>query len=456
MKKISLIFFLCLSAFNLCSQTTFEKTYPREGPDYGYAFVQTLDGGYALIGKSSGFSINSDTYLIKTNQHGDTVWTKNLGVDATDEGWDILEQSSGDLVILSQQGGTRSIKLTKTDATGNIQWSKDHFENTFNNYNAIEESPDNGFVLLGRKNSLGDWITYVLAVDQNGDSLWAKTYDLLDKVHYSIKRTTDGYILSGTTVEYGLNDMLFTKIDFQGNYVWSNTFGGDGYETAYSVDNTSDGGFIFAGITTETSSADNDVLLVKTTNQGSVEWSHTYGGIEDDIGYSVKQTQDKGFLVVGESDSFGSFAGKMYLIKIDSSGNQLWSKVFGNAATKGNCIQLTSDGGFAALGSTLTDNSFDYYLVKLNANGEFDTVSNTTQQLLFPNPTTAETSITFEQQEGVEYTLCLYNFQGDLVRELNDIASNVPFRLDGILSGIYYYKLSGGNTKAIEGKLVIQ
>lgn len=455
MRKVSLIIFLSVFLTNLKAQTTFEKTYPREGPDYGYAFVQTLDGGYALIGKSSGFSINSDTYLVKTNQYGDTVWTKNLGVDATDEGWDILEQSSGDLVILSQQGGTRPIKLTKTDATGNILWSKDHSGNTFNNYNAIEESPDNGFVLLGRKNSLGDWITYVLGVDQNGDSLWARIYDLLDRVHYSIKRTNGGYILSGTTVEFGLNDMLFTKIDFQGNQVWSNTFGGDGYETAYSVDNTSDGGFIFAGITTTTSSADNNVLLVKTTDQGSVEWSHTYGGIEDDIGYSVKQTQDKGFLIVGESDSFGGLAGKMYLIKTDSLGNELWSKTFGNAATKGNSIQLTSDGGFAVFGSTLTDNSFDYYFIKLNANGEFDTVSNAVQQVLFPNPVTTDVNITFEQQEGVEYIFHLYNFQGDLVRELYGIASNIPFRLDGILSGIYYYKLSGGNTKSFEGKLVI-
>lgn len=154
--------------------------------------------------------------------------------------------------------------------------------------------------------------------------------------------------------------------------LWVKTFGGDYGERAYSVQQTSDGGFIVAGYTSSYGSGCADVWLIKTDEDGSEEWDQTFGGTNGDCAYDVRQTSDGGFIIVGYSDSFGPSYHNVYLIKADEQGNQEWYRTFGNYDNRGNAVQQTNDGGYIIAGATWIQGNNDYFdvwLIKTDADG---------------------------------------------------------------------------------------
>lgn len=137
---------------------------------------------------------------------------------------------------------------------------------------------------------------------------------------------------------------------------WNKTFGGDGYDEAHSIQITPDGGFIIVGDTRSSDiggEGDNDAWLFKTDSEGNEIWSKTFGGANDDAAYSVQITPDNGFIIVGETRSFGTGNNDVWIIKTDSEGNEIWSKTFGGANDDlAHSVQTTPDGGFIIAGET--------------------------------------------------------------------------------------------------------
>lgn len=154
--------------------------------------------------------------------------------------------------------------------------------------------------------------------------------------------------------------------------LWIKTFGGDYMEYAHSVQQTTDGGYIVAGCTSSYGSGNFDVWIVKTDESGNEEWNQTYGGLDNDVAYDVRQTTDEGFIIVGYSDSFGPGYHNVYLIKTDNQGNEEWHRTFGNYDNRGNAVALTDDGGYIIAGATWLQGSNDYFdvwLIKTDASG---------------------------------------------------------------------------------------
>lgn len=154
--------------------------------------------------------------------------------------------------------------------------------------------------------------------------------------------------------------------------LWAKTFGGDNMERAYSIQQTIDSGFVIVGCTSSYGVGNFDVWLVKTDTLGNEEWNQTYGGTDDDCAYDVRQTSDGGFIIVGYSDSFGPGYHNVYLIKTDEQGNEEWYRTFGNYDNRGNAVQQTNDGGYIIAGATWIQGSNDYFdvwLIKTDTNG---------------------------------------------------------------------------------------
>ena len=223
---------------------------------------------------------------------------------------------------------------------------------------------------------------FIIKTDGNGIEQWKHTfgengYDYGE----SVEETNDGgYIISGWTTSFGsgLEDIYLLKVNNTGIVEWGKTFGGVNNEQSFSIDKTNDGGYIITGSTNSGNWSNKDVYLIKTDSQGDSLWTKTYGGIYDDEGHSVQQTIDGGYIITGFIQDFNGFY-NVYLIKTDGGGTEQWSQTFGDIYDDvGYSVQQTIDGGYIISGITeiIHEMDYDIYLIKTDGNGNVTSTFN--------------------------------------------------------------------------------
>jgi hypothetical protein len=193
---------------------------------------------------------------------------------------------------------------------------------------------------------------------------------------YSASQASDkGYIIGGSTSSFGSGntDMLFIKTDSLGIPFKNKTFGGINIDVAKCIRQTNDKGYILLGYTNSYGNGGYDFYLVKMDSLYNKEWEKTYGGSDWDFGNCIEQTADGGYILCGSTYSFGSGNEDYYLVKINSSGDTEWTKTYGgvNEDVAKSVIQ-TTDGGYVLTGYTKSfgDTLGDFYTVKTNALGD--------------------------------------------------------------------------------------
>jgi len=359
--------------------TLWTKTFGGTGNDYAYSVLQTFDGSYIIAGYTESFgAVNTDIYLIKTDINGNLIWQKTFGGYGSDYAH-FIEQSNDSCYIIvgsttSYGSGGSDIYLIKTDTAGNLIWEK-----TFGGVNnehgwSVQKTSDGGYIIAGSTNSFGagDVDMYLLKTDEYGNFLWDKTFGDTSRSDYarSVVQTADGgYIIAGLTISFGTGtyDVYLVKTDEYGNLLWEKTFGGSNTHMGFSVKQTKDGGYIIGGNSLSFGSGDYDFYLIKTDSFGNLVWQRNLGGTKNDFGRAVIEDANGDYIIAGFTNSFGNGEYDIYICKYDTAGNIIWEKTYGMSGGDW-CysIQKTDDNGFILAGFTNSTGAgeADVYLVK--------------------------------------------------------------------------------------------
>jgi DNA replication initiation complex subunit (GINS family) len=359
--------------------------------DYGYSIIQTTDGGYAVAGATASYGAeigNSDIYIVKLDGDGNIQWTRTIGDGYSDNGRSIIQTKDGGYAVVGKINGNvifDDVYVVKLDGDGNIQWTRTIGGGEGEDCgNSIIQTKDGGYAVVGKTNSFGaenisiygriaDDV-YVVKLDDSGNIQWTRTIGgKFDDVGYSIIQTKDGgYAVAGVTASFstGYGDVYIVKLDGLGNIQWTRTIGGsNGDDFGCSIIQTIDGGYAVGGWTACFGAGKTDVYIVKLDGDGNIQWTRTIGGEQDDGSFSIIQTTDGGYVVVGDTYSYGVGNGDVYIVKIDANGNlnncpeRCKVSSGGKAGTGGNVSSggkagsggSVSSGGTAGSGGTLTN-----------------------------------------------------------------------------------------------------
>ena len=259
-----------------------------------------------------------------------------------------------------------------------LTWDKTYGGSGDDVATSLIQTTDGGYAVAGvpLSKGAGGWDFWVIKLDEQGNQVWDRTYGGSgDDGAFSLIQTTDGgYAVAGGTLSKGAGETDFwvIKLDEQGKEIWDRTYGGSGDDVAFSLIQTTDGGYAVAGFTLSKGAGREDFWVIKLDEQGKEIWDKTYGGSGDDVATSLIQTTDGGYAVAGSTTSKGAGKEDFWIIKLDEKGKQVWDKTYGgsgnDAATS---LIQTTDGGYAVAGITFSKGAGreDFWVIKLDGEG---------------------------------------------------------------------------------------
>lgn len=471
-----LIFFFLLLPFAASSQQiTFEIIYGGEGYDEARSIYQTTDGGYIVAGTSGSYpSGNSDVFLLKIDSVGAIQWFKFPGGTDLQAGYSVQQTSDGGFIVagLTDAGdfGGYDVYLMKTDVNGDFLWSKTYGGADWDFGYSVEETSDNGFIIGGTTYSFGKGEQmYLVKTDANGDTSWTKTYGGNGKERANcVAQTTDGgYVLTGYTSSYGAGekDVYILKTDAVGDSVWAKTYGSTNDDEGTYIEQTIDGGLILSAIRTDPATERHFMNYIKTDAGGSQQWQQVFSAAVGDDVYVIHQRPDGGYSAAGSAGVGGGMK-DYFFVNLDGSGNPQGSvRTYGGSKNDiAHSMVVCPGNGFILAGETESygDGSKEIYLLKI------DSLGNSTGNVLidveevgiisgdvvsvYPNPAVSTINV-FVDINNNELT-------DDVVIVLSDISGkvllkeeisrqifnkNAELNINDISSGLYILKFSSGD-----------
>ena len=358
-----------------------DQVYGGIEGDLGYGVVQTDDGGYAVAGHTSSYGAGS-MWLIKTDVDGVALWNRTYGEGFGEYGFCVAQTFDGGYIIagFTESYGMGNMMLVKTDGAGNPQWERNYGGSSGDYGFCVAQTHDGGYAVGGYTESygVGGADFWLVKTDADGNMQWNKTYGGTgDDFGYAMVKTADeGFAMVGSTESYGvgLADIWLVKTGEDGDIEWNVTYGGANNDVAYSVIQNSDGGFAIAGYTNSFDSGIYfDAWLIRTDVSGTIQWDQLYGGPNNDYGRCAISTIDGGYMMVGYTESFGAGAQDVWLIKTDSKGNKQMERTFGGVNDeRGRFVVQTGDGAYVVVAYTESFGSggSDALLIKIGVEGE--------------------------------------------------------------------------------------
>jgi hypothetical protein len=512
MKNILLTFFsLALIHTSTFSQEIeWQKCFGGSGLEYPRSIRQTTDGGYIIAGETRsldgdvsglhGTGGSPDMWVVKLNSSGNIAWQKCLGGHETDRAYSVQQTSDGGYIVVGETwsndgdvsglDGAESAWIVKLNSTGDISWQRCLGGSGLEEARFIKQTSDGGYIIAGNATSNNGDVSgnhgsndfWVVRLNSSGEISWQNCLGGSDNdLAYSIEQTSDGgYIVAGETRSNdgdvsgyhgytnldGRGDAWVVKLDGSGNMSWQKCLGGTWKDGAQSIKQTSDGGYILAGATGSSDGDvsglhggdwDTDIWVVKLSSSGNISWQKCLGGYEFDTAYSIQQTSDGGYILSGWTQSNdGDVSGHqgisdLWVVKLSSNGSISSQKCLGGTDTDGewaNDIQQTSDGGYIVTGRTESNDgdvsgnngALDFWVVKLT---DFSTSLNDLESepmTLYPNPSKGDFIIALDRPYS-QVDIIIRNVIGETIDQYHvNLENQIKMFIDAP-DGVYFIEV---------------
>lgn len=400
--------------------------------NYIQAIYQTADNGYIIAGQVGG---TGNFWIVKIDESGNIEWEKSFGGTGGERAMDIQQTTDGGYIavgftystdgdVTGNHGGI-DYWMVKLDSIGNLQWQKCLGGTKQDWANSVRQTPDGGYIVAG------------FSLSNDGD-------------------VTGHHGIAGVQADYWI-----VKTDDLGNIQWQKSLGGTGEDQAFSVRLTSDGGYVVAGFSRSTDGdvsgnhGGGDFWIVKLNSSGAIQWQKALGGSMTEQASSIEQTVDGGYIIAGytlsnNGDVSGNHGGRdFWVVKLNGSGTLQWQKALGGTEEdNAYSVQQTTDGGYFIVGSTTSNNgdvnghhgNADYWVVKLAPDNMSVTDSQLSQLEIYPNP--AKDVVHFSKAIDGE----LYNATGQKVMSIKNAKS---VNVSGLAKGVYMLITTEGIMKKI-------
>jgi hypothetical protein len=370
------------SLFSTAGIPVVERNWQRSvggSDDEGvWSVLHTNDGGYLIGGYTystdgdvTGNHGWDDAWIVKLGPAGNLLWQKCLGGTDFDSARSTIQTSGGGYLVtgftdsndgdVSGNHGWSDMWALKTDSSGNLVWQKCLGGTDDESSRSVIETTDGGYLLAGYtwsddgdvSGNHGSSDYWIVKIDNLGNLIWQKCFGGSEYDHaYSVIETSDGgYLVAGYSYSndgdvsgnHGNSDYWVINIDKSGNLIWQKCLGGSDFEYAHSVIETSDGGYLVAGYSYSNDGdvsgnhGNSDYWVINIDKSGNLIWQKSLGGSDDDHAYSVIETSDGGYLLAGYSwsddgDVSGNHGyGDYWVVKLDNSGNLIWQQCLGGS-----------------------------------------------------------------------------------------------------------------------------
>jgi hypothetical protein len=479
-----------------------QKSIGGTAAEEASSIQQTTDGGYIVAGYTTSNNGNvtgnygsSDYWVVKLAATGTIQWQKTLGgtlVDGayciqqtTDGGYIVAGYTNSNNVNVTGNNGNYDYWVVKLSAAGTIEWQKTLGGSQDEFAYSIQQTTDGGYIVAGYTNSNNGDVTgnhggndmWVVKLSGTGTIEWQKTLGgSFGESAYCIQQTRDGgYVVAGfatsndgdVTGVQGVFDYWIVKLTATGSIDWQKTLGGSAVDIAFSIYQTTDGGYIVAGktqsydgdVTGYQGGTGNDSWIVKLSSTGAIQWQKTIGGTDDDYIKSIKQASDGSYIAGGytlsnDGDVTGNHGSwDLWVVKLSGTGNILWQKTLGGTGPDGALsIQQTSDGGYVTAGSSNLANgdvtehqgSGDYWVVKLAPDNLSITDFSKNDVKVFPNPSTA--TLSFQNPNNVTINkISITDLAGKTILQLEQNATQI--NVEQLATGMYILQAYSGEEK---------
>jgi TolB-like protein len=346
-KAFLLLVFISAIIQAQASDMYWTKTFGGASNDFGNIAEQTIDGGFIIGGSTQSFgSGQSDIWLIRTDENGDSLWSTTLGDNNSEGGGFVQQTQDGGYIVAGTirdsiyNYSVSNIWLIKTDENGDSLWSTTLGDNNSEGGGFVQQTQDGGYIVAGTiRDSIYNYsVSNIwLIKTANGDSIWSNTYGgLNDESSAIVQQTQDGgYLIGATTKSYGEggDDMWLIKTNDLGDTLWTKTIGSAENERTKDIIESTDGGYIIIGTIPHFDWGMQSMIgMYKFNEYGeSVEWNWTLGVGTGSAG-KIESTQDGGYIILGYTPMQGG--NTPFLSKLNSDGSENWSTILeGNLNT---------------------------------------------------------------------------------------------------------------------------